>query len=97
MPSKPPQTYKVREGDHQVLEDIGVTAAVAFSTVEGLRVATVVVSFPEGPGRSQPAFHSGSALTFEAGSVTLQGTVLGIAWDVKEITFTLGHAETQEP
>ncbi len=96
MPSKPPQTYKVREGVSQTLDEIGATVAVAFSTVEGLPVATVIVSFPGGPGRRQPAFEPGAPLIFEAGDVSLQGTVLGIDWDLKETTFTLGQANGQE-
>ncbi len=91
-PPKPAQTYRVRQGAPQTLEELGVTASVSFTTVEALPVATLIVSFPAGTGR-QPAFEAGTPLNFEVDGLTLQGTVLEIGWDLKEIAFTLGRAQ----
>ena len=90
-PPKAPQTYRVREGSPQSLDDLGVTAAVSFSTVEKVPLATLIVGASGSSGSRQPAFGTGTSLIFEADDLTLQGTVLGIDWNLKEVTFTLGR------
>lgn len=95
-PLKAPQTYRIRQGAPQALDELGVTAAVDFTKVEDFPVATLIVSFSRGPGQRQAAFGAGTSLRFEADGVTLEGTVLEIDWSSLEMAFTLGLIEWME-
>ncbi len=93
---KPPQTYRVRKGSPTALDDLGLTAAVSFGTLERVAFATLMVNVSGGASERQAAFEAGTAVTFDLGGRRFQGMVLGIDWGLEEVSFTLGEVRVEE-